>query len=94
MTHPTFGPGRVAKPRIRIDALLFWFVVLTSLPALGYHYGFEEGFEKGRSTPAKCPDHSADGKRLSNVAYAEGSKQTTCTYIRGVYGRGKWVQKS
>lgn len=76
-----------------MNKIVFWFVVLTALPALVWHYGFEAGFEKGRSTPAKCSDRSPEGKVLSGVDYDADTNKTVCTYVRDVYGRGKWVQK-
>ena len=82
-----------AKPRISVEAVAFWFVVLTALPALGYHYGYTTGFEDGRNTPARCPDRNHEGKQLSSIGYSDASKQTVCTYVRDVYGRGKWIER-
>ena len=38
-----------AKPSLKIDAMVFWFVVLTALPVLGWHFGYTTGFEDGRN---------------------------------------------
>jgi hypothetical protein len=84
------GSAKPARPMLRIERVVFWFMVLTALPALGYHYGFEAGFEKARAVPAKCADRSPEGKALSGVAHDEKNNVTFCTYIQSTYGRGKW----
>lgn len=79
-----------AKPMLNVNRLVFWVTVLLAVPALAYHYGFEAGFEKARSMPAKCLNLSPEGKALSGVQFDAESNQTYCYYIRSTYGKGKW----
>ena len=83
-----------AKPAFKVDLLVFIVVALSFLVGLAYQYGFDNGFEKARTHPAKCPDHSVDGKKLSSLRHDSVNNVTHCTYIRDTYGRGTWGAKA
>lgn len=87
------GSARTARPSVRVDAVVFWTTVLAIAALVIYQTGYDHGFEAARVHPAACKDYSPEGKKLSSVQHDASKNITTCTYIRDVYGRGKWVQK-